>query len=188
MPRTFGHPGFAQSWLILVMEKRIKKIKALILDVDGVLTDGKIILDSTGKETKNFDVKDGFALVLLKRAGFKTAIITARASKVVSFRAKDLNMDKVYQDAYPKIDAYQKFLRTLKVRNEEVCFVGDDLPDIQVLRKVGFAVAVSDAVPQVKKVVHYVTKSKGGAGAIREIVELILKTQGKWQKILSRYL
>ncbi len=166
---------------------KIKKIKVLALDVDGVLTDGKIVLDSRGEETKNFDVKDGFALVLLKHAGFKTAIITARASKVVSLRAKDLNMDKVYQDAFPKMGAYQALLRHFKVKDENVCFVGDDLPDIQVLKRVGFSVAVSNAVPEVKKAADYVTKNKGGNGAVREIIELILKTQGKWQKTFSTY-
>ncbi len=159
----------------------------LVLDVDGVLTDGKIIFDSRGKETKNFDVQDGFGIVFFRKAGFKTAIITARASKVVTIRAKDLNIDRIYQDAYPKINAYQKLLRDLKVKDGEVCFMGDDLPDLPVLKRVGFAVSVVNAVPEVKKVAHYITKRRGGKGAVREVIELILKSQGKWKATLAQF-
>lgn len=169
------------------MKERIKKIKLLALDVDGVLTDGKIIFDSAGKETKVFDVQDGFAIVIFKRAGFKTAILTARASKVVTLRARDLNIDRTYQDAYPKINAYKKMLRDFRLRDENVCFIGDDWPDWQVLKKVGFAVTVSNAAPEVKQSAHYITKKKGGRGAVREVIELILKTQGKWTKTLSLF-
>ncbi|HOW34924.1 MAG TPA: HAD-IIIA family hydrolase [Candidatus Omnitrophota bacterium] len=169
------------------MKDRIKKIKVLALDVDGVLTDGKIVFDSNGAETKFFDVQDGFGIVFFRKAGFKTAIVTARASKVVTLRAADLEIDKVYLDAFPKTHAYEKMLRGFKVKDNEVCFVGDDLPDLPVLKRVGFAVAVANAVPEVKKAAHYVTKKKGGNGAVREVVELILKTQGKWQGTLARY-
>ena len=166
---------------------RIKKIKVLALDVDGVLTDGKIVWDSAGTETKMFDVKDGFGIVLIKRFGFKTAILTARGSKVVLIRAKDLNIDRVYLDAYPKINAYEKMLRQFKAADNEVCFIGDDLIDVPVMRRVGLAVAVADAVPETKKAAHYVTKKNGGRGAVREVVELILKTQDKWSEVKSRY-
>jgi len=169
------------------MKERIKNIKVLALDVDGVMTDGRIIFDSDGKETKNFDVKDGFAIVMFKRAGFKTAIITARASEVVTQRVQDLGIDKAYQDAFPKINAYKDILREFKVKDSEVCFMGDDLPDLGVLKRAGFAVSVADAVPEVKKAAHYITKSKGGEGAVREVIELILKTQGKWKETLARY-
>lgn len=166
---------------------RIKKIKALVFDVDGVLTDGKIIFDSDGKETKVFDVQDGFGVVLLKRAGFKTAILTARASAVVTHRGEDLKIDRVYQDAYPKIEAYKNMLSEFRLKGENICFIGDDLPDLQVLKKVGLAVAVSNAVPELKKIAHYITKKRGGDGAVREVIELVLKTQGKWKKILSDF-
>ena len=169
------------------MIDRIKKVKALVLDVDGVLTDGKIIFESKGKDTKNFDVQDGFAIVLFKRAGFKTPIITARSSRVVTRRAKDLHIDKVYQNAFPKIKSFQKMLGDLKLKDEDVCFIGDDLPDLQVLRRAGFAVAVANAAQEIKKNVHYVTQKKGGEGAIREVVELILKGQGKWPEIVAKY-
>ncbi len=169
------------------LRKQFKKIKVLALDVDGVLTDGKIIFDSDGKETKIFDVQDGFGLVLLKKAGFKTAIITARGSKVVEIRAKDLNVDKTYVNAFPKIKAYAELLNNFQVQDDEVCFIGDDWPDLQVLKKVGCAVSVPNARPEVKKVADYITKSPGGAGAIREVVELILRAQGLWEKTFNGY-
>lgn len=166
------------------MKDRLKKIKLLILDVDGVLTDGKIIVDSKGDEIKIFDVQDGFGLVILRKSGIKTAILTARASRVVTHRARDLKIDKVYQDAYPKLEYYKKLLRLFKLKDEEVCFIGDDWPDIEVLKQVGFAVAVPNAVPEAKNVADYVTKNRGGAGAVREVIEMILKDRGLWPAIM----
>ncbi len=169
----------------ILMENKIKKIKLLALDVDGVLTDGRIICDSDGREIRNFDVQDGYGLILFKRAGLKTAIISAKSAGPVDIRAKDLQIDKVYQNAYPKLNFYQQMLRDLDVTDEEVCFVGDDLPDLVVLKHAGFAVAVANAVEEVKREADYITKNKGGRGAVREVVELILKTQGNWEAVLS---
>ena len=166
---------------------KIKKVKLLILDVDGVLTKGDIILDEKGKETKVFNVQDGFGIVLFQRAGLKTAILSARSTGAVTARAKDLKMNAVCQNAYPKTAAYQKLLKKFKLKNEQVCFIGDDLPDIEVLMKVGFSVAVSNAVSETKKKADYITKRKGGCGAVREVIELILKTQKKWPAILKKY-
>jgi len=173
--------------VVKLLKEKIKKIKLFILDVDGVLTPGKIILDEKGKEIKFFDVQDGFGIVFLQRAGFKTAIISARSSGAVTARAKDLNINKVYQDASPKTKAYQQLLKELKMKDEQVCFMGDDLPDICLLNRVGFAVAPANARAEVKKRANYVTKCKGGHGAVREVIELILKTQGKWKKIVEGY-
>ncbi len=169
------------------MKSKIKKIKLLALDVDGVLTNGKIVLDNRGKELKYFDVQDGYALVQLRKSGILTAIISARSAPSVTARAKDLKIDKVYQDAYPKLDAYQKLLRDFNLKDDEICFAGDDLPDLPVLRRVGFAVAVANAVKEVKDIAHYVTKNFGGDGAVREVIEMILKGQGKWEKVLAAY-
>jgi len=169
-----------------LFKSKLEKIKLLIMDVDGVLTDGKIIIDSDGRETKFFDVQDGFGLVMLRRAGLKTAILSARASRVISHRAKDLKIDRVYQDAYPKIDFYRKALRTFRLKDEEVCFIGDDLPDVEVLKRVGFAVSVPNGTPEAKQVAHYVTKNRGGEGAVREVIELIMKAQGVWPNHLPR--
>ena len=167
------------------IEEKILKIKVLAMDVDGVLTDGKIIIDGHGKQTKNFDVQDGFGIDFFQNAGFKTAIISARSAEAVTARVKDLKIDKIYQDAYPKANAYVKLLNDLKVNEGQVCFIGDDLPDLGVLNRVGFAVAVANAVEEVKKASDYVTKKSGGNGAVREVIELILKTQGKWDGVVT---
>lgn len=167
------------------MKRRIQKIKLLALDVDGVLTDGKIIYDSSGREIKNFQVQDGYGIVFFQQAGFKTAIITARASCVVAMRAKDLKINRLYQNAFPKIHAYRRMLQDFKLKDDQICFIGDDLLDIPILKRVGFAVAVPNAVDEVKKVVHYITRKTGGNGAVREVIDLILKTTGKWKAVMS---
>lgn len=169
------------------LRTKIKKIKLLIFDVDGVLTNGGINIDHEGKEFKIFDVKEGFAIVLARRAGYKTAIISARRAKAVTVRAKDLKIDKVYQDAQPKTKAYARLLKELKLKDNQVCFIGDDLADLGVLKKVGLAVAPANAVSEVKRCAHYVTKKEGGQGAVRELIEMILKTNGQWTRILKHY-
>lgn len=167
------------------LKDKINKIKVLALDVDGVLSDGRIIVDSRGDEIKNFDVQDGLGMVLFRKAGFRIVIITARNSKPVDFRAKDLHVDKVYQDASPKTEFYKRMLKELEVSDDEVCFVGDDLPDVGVLKQVGFAVTVPNGVDEVKRIADYTTHKYGGRGAVREVIELILKTQGKWDEIVA---
>lgn len=169
------------------MQERLKKIKVLILDVDGVLTDGGIIIDSNGVETKRFDVQDGFGLVFWKKCGFKSAIISARQSAVVAHRAKDLQIDEVFVGVYPKINSYEELNKKWNVKDEEICFIGDDVADLGILKRVGFAAAVANAVFEVKSIAHYVSPKKGGEGAVREIIELILKAQGKWIPQLYEY-
>ena len=155
------------------------------MDVDGVLTRGDINVDHKGDEFKVFNVQDGFAIVVFQKAGFKTAIITARSCRAVAARAKDLKINRIFQDAYPKIEAYEKLLQEFDVKDEQVCFIGDDLPDLAVLKRVGLAVAVKNAVDEIKDVAHYVTRKSGGEGAVREVIELILKGNGQWAKILQ---
>lgn len=167
--------------------KKIKAVKLLILDVDGVMTDGRIIYDDDGKELKIFDVKDGHGIKLLMRTGIDVAIITARESRVVLHRAKNLGIDIVYQKAMDKVEAFNEILQKKQLSEKEVAYVGDELVDIPLLRKVGFAVAVNDAVAEVKKYVDFVTEKKGGQGAVREICELILKTQGRWGEATEKY-
>ena len=157
----------------------------LALDVDGVLTDGKIVIDHQGQELKFFDVQDGYAIVQMRKSGFLTAVISARSTPAVTARMQDLKIDKIYQDAYPKLEAYRKLLTEFNLKDEEVCFMGDDLPDLPVLKRVGFAVAVANASGEVKQNADYVTKKRGGAGAVREVIEMILKGQGKWKKIVQ---
>jgi len=164
-----------------------KNVEMLVLDVDGVLTTGKIILNDDGNEIKIFDVQDGFGVVLWRRAGFKVAIISARAAPAVTARAKDLGIDRVYQDAHPKTKAYEKLLKEFKLTDDQVCFIGDDLPDICVLNRVGLSVSVPNAASEAKKAAAYITKNKGGCGAVREVVEKILKAKKVWPSIVKSY-
>ena len=163
---------------------KARKIKLVICDVDGVLSDGKIVFDSMGRELKNFNVQDGLGLVLLKNFGIQSAIISARESKVVAHRAKELKIDHVFVGVSPKVSAYDQLIKKLKLRDEEVCFIGDDLTDLFVMKRVGLAVAVSNAVDEIKKVAHLTTRKHGGEGAVREVTDLILKSQGFWPKVL----
>jgi len=169
------------------LKKSLKNIKLLIMDVDGVLTDGSINIDDDGKELKRFDVQDGFAIVLFQRRGFKTAIISARTCPAVTARAADLKIDKVYQDAYPKTFAYETILKDLHLTDEEACCIGDDLPDLCLFKRAALAVAVSNGRPEVKRAAHYVTRAGGGRGAVREVIEMILKAQGHWRKIVDEH-
>jgi 3-deoxy-D-manno-octulosonate 8-phosphate phosphatase (KDO 8-P phosphatase) len=140
-----------------------------------------------GEEIKAFNVRDGHGLKLLMRAGIEIALITGRKSKVVLHRARDLGIKKVYQRVTNKIEIYEKILKGKKLKDIHVGFVGDDLVDIPVLKRVGFSAAVGDAIPEVKKVVDYVASKRGGEGAVREICELLLKVQNKWEGITERY-
>lgn len=166
---------------------KLKPIKLLILDVDGVLTDGKIIYTDRGEEIKRFDVRDGHGLKLLMRSGIEVALLTGRKSRAVLHRARDLGIRHVYQKATDKMQVYAKILARNKLPDRSVAFVGDDLIDIPVLKRVGFSAAVPNAVPEVKEIVDYVTMSGGGEGAVREICELLLKAQNKWKKVTERY-
>ena len=159
----------------------------LILDVDGVMTDGRIIMDDEGREIKNFDVRDGHGLKVLQRYGIKVAILTGRQSKVVEYRAKDLDIKDVYQKVFNKKDVFEKILKKHKLSADEAAFMGDDIIDIPVLKRVGFSAAVADALDVVKKSVDYITKNRGGRGAVREICEMILQAQGKWPEIAAKY-
>lgn len=167
--------------------KKIKAVKILILDVDGVMTDGCIIYDDDGKETKVFDVKDGHGIKLLMRAGIDVAIITARESNVVLHRSKNLGIEMVYQKAMDKVAAFEDMVKKKQLLPNEAAYMGDELVDMPLLQKVGFAVTVKDAVADVKKYADYVTARNGGHGAVREICDLILKVQGKWEEATARY-
>ena len=169
-----------------MIEERAKKIKLLILDVDGVLTDSRIIYDNFGDEIKCFNVYDGFGMTLLHRAGIKSVIITAKKTRIVEKRAKDMYVSKVYSD-YMKLKLYEKAIKKFRVKDEEVCFIGDDFIDLPVLKRVGLSIAPPEAIEEVKKSCHYITKKNGGKGAVREVIEIILKSQGLWDKVTSQY-
>ncbi len=168
--------------------EKIRPVKLLILDVDGVMTDGSIVLDSDGRETKSFNVKDGHGIKLFMRAGLNVALITARSSEVVSNRAAELGITMVHQGATDKLSAFLEILEELSLAPAETAYIGDDIIDLPVLKRVGFSLTVADAVAEVIERVDYVTASKGGRGAVREAVEVILKAQSKWEGTLAPYL
>jgi 3-deoxy-D-manno-octulosonate 8-phosphate phosphatase (KDO 8-P phosphatase) len=167
---------------------RLLRIKLLILDCDGVLTDGRIVLLSETDETKFFDVKDGHGIRMAGRAGLKTAIISGRASFAVRARVRDLGIDYLHESSWVKTAPYDEILRAEGIGDDSVCYVGDDVTDIPLLRRAGLAVAVADAVDEARQYAHYVTSRPGGRGAVREVIEMILKAQGKWKEVMSRYL
>jgi YrbI family 3-deoxy-D-manno-octulosonate 8-phosphate phosphatase len=161
-------------------EEWATKIELLILDVDGVLTDGRIIMNDQGEEIKCFHVRDGHGLRLLLNAGIHVAIITGRKSKTVKYRARDLGIREVYQGVKNKEFLCNELIQHKKLDKKQVCCIGDDLPDLSMFNQVGISIAVADACPEVRAVADLVTKNKGGDGAVREVCELILKAQGKW--------
>jgi len=169
------------------MEENLKRITLVVMDVDGVLTDGRIILGTGEQEFKCFNVKDGHGIVMLHRVGIKTALITGRKSEAVEKRVRELKIPLVFQDSKNKLDTYQLLKDSTNTQDEEIAYIGDDLVDIPIMKRVGVAVAVADAHPQVKEVAHIVTQSPGGHGAVREFIELLLKTQGKWDEATQRY-
>lgn len=169
------------------LKERARKIKLLLLDVDGVLTDGRIIYDSAGRDMKFFDVHDGLGVYALKRAGIKTILITAKGSRAIRPRALDMQVERVFENISPKTHALEKIIRKYKVSLDEVCFMGDDLVDLCLMKRVGFPVAVFNAAAEIKLAAAYITLREGGRGAVREIAELILKSQNKWSRTLEFY-
>lgn len=170
------------------MTKRdLSGIRLLLLDVDGVMTDGRIIYDNTGNEIKAFDVKDGHGLKLVQRAGIKTGIITGRESALVAHRAQELGFDYLYQGAKDKLVPFREILEISGLREDEIAYVGDDVVDLPILLRVGFSAVPADAVDEIKPLVHYVTRRNGGRGAVREVCDLLLKEGGHWDAVTSRY-
>ena len=166
---------------------RARHVKLLLMDCDGVLTDGQLELLENGDEQKTFHARDGQGISLFHRAGWKTGIISGRTSSAVERRARDLKMAYVRQYAKDKIEALEEILAAAGVSANECAYIGDDVGDIPVMRRVGFAVAVADAVEETKQAAHYVTEVKGGRGAVREVTDLILKAQGRWEELIKRF-
>lgn len=170
------------------MEERAARIRLLALDVDGVLTDGRLYFDSEGRETKAFHTRDGFGLKALQRCGIQLALITGRSSRMVADRAAQLGIEHVYQGRDNKLEAYLDLLRNTGLDAEQICYVGDDWVDLAVLARVGLAVTVPDADDELKERVHYVTRRAGGFGAAREVCDLILRSQGHYAALLEEVL
>jgi 3-deoxy-D-manno-octulosonate 8-phosphate phosphatase (KDO 8-P phosphatase) len=172
------------------LKRRAARIQLLLMDVDGTMTDGGVTLlsetEEIALEIKTFDAHDGQGLTLAHTAGLRTGCITGRQSSALARRAKEMNMDFVYMKQPLKMPAYEEILHKAGVPDSAVAFVGDDLPDLPLLRRAGLAVAVGNAVPEVKRVAHYTTKAVAGHGAIRETVELILKAKGIWESMIDK--
>lgn len=167
--------------------ERAKRVKLIIFDVDGVLTDGRLNIGANGELFKSFHCRDGFGITLAHSCGIKSAIITGRTSEIVSTRANELKISAVFQGNLNKRGAYKKIKEQFNLTDDEICYVADDLVDLPVFVQVGFRAAVGDAVPEVVERAHFVANNFGGHGAAREVVEFILKAKGFWQQIIERY-
>lgn len=172
----------------LDIARRASHIKLLLMDCDGVLTDGRITLLSDTDEQKSFHTRDGHGLVLLHRAGLRSGIISGRTSSSVERRARDLGITFLRQGTWNKPQDFTEVLGEAGVEEGETAYIGDDVTDIPLMRRVGFAVAVADAGEETRDAAHYVTLSPGGFGAIRETIEIILKAQGRWSELMRRYM
>ncbi len=168
--------------------RRAARVKLLLMDCDGVLTDGRIELLENGDEIKTFHTRDGHGIVLMHRAGLSTGIISGRSSSLVERRARELGMKHVRQGTWDKIKDYEELIAEACVAEDETAFIGDDVTDIPLMQRAGFAVAVADAVPETLAAAHFVTNLPGGFGAVREVCESILKAQGKWDDLMKRYI
>ena len=168
--------------------EKARHVRWLVLDVDGVLTDGRILLDGEEGEWKAFDVRDGHRIVLAAGEGIRTVFLTGRSSRVVARRAAELGVQRVFQGALDKGAVMREFLAGEKIPREEVAYLGDDVVDLPAMRLAGLAAAVGDAVPEVIEAADWVAAAPGGRGAVRELVEFVLTAQGRWRPALARYL
>jgi 3-deoxy-D-manno-octulosonate 8-phosphate phosphatase (KDO 8-P phosphatase) len=178
--------GFAE--LSPELQKRCEKIELILSDVDGVLTDGHLVVDSRGVESQRFHIRDGLGIRLWQRAGFQFGVLSHRGSQGLRIRAAELGIQIVRQSVENKLAAAKETIADLGLTLEQVCYIGDDLFDLGLLRRAGLAVAVADAVPEVRSVAHYVTRAPGGHGAVREVVELILRAKDRWEAIVESFL
>ena len=157
--------------------KKLRGIKLLLLDVDGVMTDGGIYFSEQGDELKKFDIHDGYGIAKLQKAGVQVGILTGRTSQLVTKRAQELGIGEVHQNVENKLGVYEQVKQKTNVSDSEIAYIGDDEPDLPVMRKVGFAACPSNAVPAVRREAHFICKNRGGEGAVREVVDLILRSR-----------
>ena len=167
-----------------MLSEKASKIKMLLLDVDGLMTDGRITMNERGEETKVFNVKNGLGLKMLMSSGMEVVILTGRKSQALAVRAEALGIEEVYQGVKDKNPVCQQLKKTKDLKKEQVCSLGDDIPDLAMFTESGLCIAVADAVKEVREAADFVTKNNGGFGAVREACELILKCQGKWRDAL----
>jgi 3-deoxy-D-manno-octulosonate 8-phosphate phosphatase (KDO 8-P phosphatase) len=169
------------------IEARAERIELILSDIDGVMTDGSVVFDNQGIETKQFHIRDGFGIKLWRRAGYRFGVITGRSSHIVRMRAAELGIEIVRQGVEDKLAVVEQIVAELGLQPQQVCYVGDDLPDLPVMGYVGFGVAVADGSEDLRRAVHHVTAAPGGRGALRETIELILKAQGRWDDLIQKY-
>ena len=167
---------------------RAARVRLMIFDVDGVLTDGSLTYGAEGEQVKTFNVHDGLGIKLLQEAGIKTAIISARRTPIVLARAKDLGIEYVHQGGHDKLTPFKAMLAQLNLTEEQVGFIGDDVVDLPILTRVGFAVSVPNGRPEVQQRAHHVTSAAGGRGAVREVCELLLHAQDSYQRVMAQFL
>jgi len=166
------------------LDARLKQVELILSDVDGVLTDGGIIFDNQGIETKRFNVRDGLGIKLWCKAGYKFGLISSRSSQIVKMRAAELNVDLVRQGVAEKLPVAMEIINAHGLTPEQVCYIGDDLPDMPVIQKVGLGAAVADAAAEVQAAAQIITKTGGGQGALRELIETILKAKQRWEELI----
>jgi 3-deoxy-D-manno-octulosonate 8-phosphate phosphatase (KDO 8-P phosphatase) len=181
---TPDKPSTAHSPLL---EERCRAIQLILSDVDGVLTDGRLEFDNQGIETKRFHVHDGIGIQLWHKAGYRFGLITGRSSHIVKMRVAELAIEILRQGIDDKLAAVQRIAKELRLLPSQVCYLGDDLPDLSVVRSVGLGVAVADACAELRQAAHYVTMLPGGSGAVRETIELILKAQARWEDLIQTF-
>jgi YrbI family 3-deoxy-D-manno-octulosonate 8-phosphate phosphatase len=169
------------------IEQLCQPIRLILSDVDGVLTDGGIIIDNQGVESKQFHVRDGQGIRLWHKAGYKFGLITLRSSQILKIRVAELGIEIIRQGIEHKLDAMREIIGDLRLTPQQVCYIGDDLPDLPLVRTVGLSVAVADACEELRSSASYVTKLQGGRGAVRETIELILKAQRRWEELIQTY-
>jgi len=170
------------------VEERCQQIELILADVDGVLTDGRVVFDNQGIETKRFHIRDGMGIKLWQKAGYRFGVVTQRSSQIVKTRAAEMGVQIVRQGAGDKLATVGEILDELTLTPRQVCYIGDDLPDLPVLRTVGLAVAVADACTEVREAAQYVTTAEGGSGAVREAIEMVLRAQRRWDDVIRTYL
>lgn len=172
----------------MTLEERCRPISLLLSDVDGVLTDGMVLLDNQGIESKAFHIRDGLGIKLWQKAGYEFGMITLRSTQSMKVRAAELGIEIIRQGVPDKLSALKQILAELRLDRQRVCYMGDDLPDLPVIRAVGLGVAVADAPTEVRDAAHHTTRLCGGRGAVRELIETILKAQGRWTDVIQTYL
>jgi len=168
--------------------ERARRVKLILMDADGVLTDGKIVFFSGGNEAKMFDSKDGVGIRLAQKAGLQTGVISGRESEALLRRCEELGMDEIHQRVFEKLGTYEEILARLGLTDAECCFIGDDLVDAPVLKRVGLPVGVADGHPALEPLLAYVTERPGGSGAVRETIDMVIRAQGKWDEVVGVFL